>query len=533
MKYPLAFSHPYPHKLYSQLHLLRRQLAIMREKLQSVEEENTRLRYIEEENAKLRIENADLKARLNLNSSNSSMPPSTDRKPNSRSSSGTDATPSPKSLRTKSGKSPGAQKGHKGHGFSLPRREPDRTIHCVPSECSGCPHAAECSKSQQKIDTRYVLDLIIETLLLKYIAYSRKCPIRAGQELTGTFPQGVSHTKQYGDNFWTFAVALYLYFNCAYEKIHDFLSQITGSTTSAGWAWNKVKTLAESMTAEEAIKKIKGLLLKEPSVVCDETGIRAESSNVWVHTVSTPKLTYQSASRKRGAQGMIEADFLPHYSGIVTHDCWSPYWNDVLKSFDKDGNIVGEFKHSLCNQHLIRELLWVYENGHETCDHNQNWAIELAALLIVFKDIRDEAISKGEKYLSNGTIENCYEVFMDYVNEGFVNNPYTKEKKDSKIHKKIIALLNRLSKRINEFLKFLEDFDVPFTSNQAELDLRGFKPRMSVSGCFRTFEGCKRFTMLKSIMDSAHKLGVSWKDAILGLIKQENLEKILPYDVVT
>jgi hypothetical protein len=54
------------------------------------------------------VENAELKSRLNQNSSNSSTPPS--------------ANPynKPKSLKEKSGKKPGGQPGHKGHGLSLP-----------------------------------------------------------------------------------------------------------------------------------------------------------------------------------------------------------------------------------------------------------------------------------------------------------------------------------------------------------------------------------------------------------------------------
>lgn len=46
---------------------------------------------------------AELEARLNLNSQNSSKPPSTD------------IWKKPKTQRQKTGKKPGAQKGHKGH----------------------------------------------------------------------------------------------------------------------------------------------------------------------------------------------------------------------------------------------------------------------------------------------------------------------------------------------------------------------------------------------------------------------------------
>ena len=93
--------------------------------------ENAELRRVvaqlQEEIRVLREQNAELKARLNMNSSNSSKPPSTDgyRKPK------------PVSLREKSGKKPGGQKGHKGAGLELPK-DTDKTIPCLPSVCEGC-----------------------------------------------------------------------------------------------------------------------------------------------------------------------------------------------------------------------------------------------------------------------------------------------------------------------------------------------------------------------------------------------------------
>ncbi|GHV55074.1 hypothetical protein FACS1894216_16460 [Synergistales bacterium] len=59
----------------------------------------------------------ELEIRLNQNSSNSSKPPSSDGL----------AKPVTKSLRGKSGRKPGGQLGHKGHGLKIDR-EPDEVV---------------------------------------------------------------------------------------------------------------------------------------------------------------------------------------------------------------------------------------------------------------------------------------------------------------------------------------------------------------------------------------------------------------------
>ncbi len=108
----------------------------------------------------------DLKAKLDTNSRNSSNPPSSDQKPN------TPPTPSPKSLRGKSGKKRGGQKGYKGHGFSLPKCPPDTIVPCLPSESLQCPHSSECATNQKKTESRYVQDVLLSLLFIRYDATS-------------------------------------------------------------------------------------------------------------------------------------------------------------------------------------------------------------------------------------------------------------------------------------------------------------------------------------------------------------------------
>jgi transposase len=86
-----------------------------------------RIAHLEEENRQLREDNRQLKERLNLNSSNSSKPPSSD------------APGAPRSPKKPNGCNPGGQPGHKKHERRLlPPEAVQHVVELVPRECKGC-----------------------------------------------------------------------------------------------------------------------------------------------------------------------------------------------------------------------------------------------------------------------------------------------------------------------------------------------------------------------------------------------------------
>ena len=111
------------------------------QQLETFEEE---IKILCQKNASLKIEIAELKARINSNSNNSSKPPSSDgykKKP---------AFP-----KAKNGKQ-GGQKGHKGRTLQQVEK-PDKIAECNPDKCS-CGH--EFTKDELILsETRQVFDL--------------------------------------------------------------------------------------------------------------------------------------------------------------------------------------------------------------------------------------------------------------------------------------------------------------------------------------------------------------------------------------
>lgn len=208
----------------------------------------------------------ELESRVNTNSRNSGKPPSSD---------GFKKT---KSQRKKSGKKSGAQKGHPGHTLKM-TPNPDKVQAHKVEYCRECG-ASLANISVNFFERRQVFDMPpLKLLVTEHQAERKTCPI-CGACNKASFPEGVTQPVQYGP---------------------------------------EVKALAD---IEQEIKQ---QLLNSPVIHCDETGSRVEGKTHWLHTVSTPDLTYYSIHPKRGSDAMDEMGILPFYNGIAKHDFYIIY----------------------------------------------------------------------------------------------------------------------------------------------------------------------------------------------------------------
>ena len=124
-----------------------------------------------------------------------------------------------------------------------------------------------------------------------------------------------------------------------------------------------------------------------------------------------------------------------------------------------------------------------------------------------------QAKEDGGRALAPACVQRLVDRYWQAVREGlsfhrglpaFDPSPHPKKrKKQLPDHN----LLIRFKTFKDETLRFLADFDAPFTNNLTEQDLRMTKVKMKVSGSFRTFEGAEAFTTLRSVVSTARKPG--------------------------
>jgi transposase len=224
----------------------------------------------------------------------------------------------------------------------------------------------------------------------------------------------------------------------------------------------------------------------------DETGYRISGRTQWLHVATTLLLTFYHASAKRGA---LLADVI----GVIVHDHWKPY-------FTMEGVL-----HALCNAHHLRELkalmeidkeAWAFEMYHflrRAC-HAVNAARErelpLSPQLIAWLQKRyDRILAKGL----------AFHEAQSPPEQSLQSNG--KKSRGRRRRRKGHNLLLRLQSRKSDVLRFLVDFNVPFTNNLAEQALRMMKVRLKISGSFRTVAGAEDFITLRSVLHTAKKQG--------------------------
>ena len=433
----------------------------------------------------------ELQRQLNQNSQNSSKPPSSD---------GFNK-PKPQSLRQKSGKKQGGQKGHPGAHMSLPH-EPDEFQKHLPKRCMSCPHLNECILKGNVFtcgEKRYEVNAVITTKVTEHQSLKvESCPC-SGEVMSGEFPERIRAYVQYGDSVSVLAGLLSTYGAVSAMRIHVILGSLLGVSLSTGTITSMVSKCARKVGS--TLETIKSMLIGAKVANFDETGTDVNGKTIWVHNSSTPELTYQTINAKRGQAGMEGNGVLTGFGGVAVHDCWSPYWK-------YDGVI-----HAVCNAHLLREL-----TGVEQYSPDHQWAPGFKALLRSMKKARDKAVSKGKTELSYYYLHKFdteYDRLMKMADEECpLPLAPSQKKKGRKKKGKERSLIERLMALKASVCLFIRDFNVPFDNNQAERDVRNVKTKTKVSGCFRTESGAQDYLDIMSYISTGRKHGVSAYEAL-------------------
>ena len=426
--------------------------------------------------------------RQSMNSSNSSLSPSTDNKRRSR---GKD-----KKVRRKKGeKNVGGQEGHTGTTLTQ-YEEVDEVIE-LSIDRRSLPLGEKFKRAEP--ETRQVIDLNIEFLVREY--HAEVLIGVNGTRFVAPFPEHITKAIQYGPSVKSFAVYMSQYQLIPYARVQEVFKDQFDLKISQGSLCNFNREAYEKLESFEAdlIEKLR----IEKVLNADETGIKIDAELAWAHVLCTPKFTFIYPHEKRGRDAMVEMGIIPEYKGVLVHDHWKPYLG-----YDCD--------HGLCNAHHLRELQWVIDFK------KQKWATSIKKFLTKLnievdeyggalpEEIQKRRIKRYRELIISGNPECPF--IMPALGSGKKREKQTKERN----------LLSRLRDYEDQVLLFMKNKDVPFTNNQAERDIRMIKVHQKVSGQFKSMKSARHFCRIRSYLMTAKKTGNSPYDKLNHLFFPED-----------
>jgi transposase len=434
-----------------------------------------------------------LERRAGKDSSNSSKPPSSDspyekdrKKPRDR------------SLRDKGKRRPGKQPGEPGSTMKLVDN-PKYRFWYPPAQCRGCRTGLD-SEDVYAQRRHQVTDIkpAPEPEVTEHVAQSKQCPC-CGEVTEGTLPAHVRARASFGPEVHAQAANLTSGNFIPAGRAARLMADMAGVRVSLGWIAAVRAKAAALIESSGFMDLVADLLRQAEAVHADETPARAAGGMRYVHLACTPFLTRMHTG-DRSADAVDAGGVLPGYSGVLVRDGYHGGYGHLTDAL-----------HAWCGAHLLRDLkdLYDFEPG------KQDWAEQMAALLIEGRDAARDARAAGKKALDPDTVTSLTGRYREIATSGLAANVYrqTPTAKDAR------RIARRFLKHEDMILRFITrpDLDI-FSNNEAERTIRPVKVQQRASGgCWRTLEGLAEFAVVQSYLSTASKWGISKLDALRGL----------------
>lgn len=251
-----------------------------------------------------------------------------------------------RSLRKQSGLKVGGQLGHAG--FTLRQvAEPQRIIIHQADECRNCGASLTASAAANDVRKRQLFEIENGTLAVIEHRLAAKPCSACGNVSKGQFPAAVKAPVQYGASVFSRALYLHLYQLLPVARTREAMRDLFGCDLSQASIGRAARLCSDKLIRCE--QRIKQAIRESEVIGADETGIRINGTNAWVYVARTDTLTHLASHSKRGQAAFNHIGILNQFKGTLVRDGWFSYkWYE-------------QCKHSLCNAHLLRDLIYIGE----------------------------------------------------------------------------------------------------------------------------------------------------------------------------
>jgi len=399
----------------------------------------------------------------------------------------------------------------KGKRLDQARSNNTRTLETVQIAKVSC--CEDCGKDLRKVpcqghERRTLIDIVFEKVVMHVDAEVKCCP-DCRTQTRAPFPERFCGPLQYGPGIKAYVLNLLIAQMLSLKRVQQSIQTLVGLVISEATILKYVMQLHQALEHWEqaAIER----LLTMPAMHVDETSLRVERHNHWIHVCSAGDITLKFLHPKRGQEAMQAIGVIPRYGGVMIHDCWASYL-----AYNHCG-------HGLCGAHLLRELTFIVEAQGYAWARNMKRLLQQSSRLVA---------QRKRKKLTRREYQNLQKRYRNILTRGAKELPPIPARHNGKRGRIAKSDAHNLWERLKEHeravLLFAKQSHVAFTNNRAERDLRMSKVKQKVSGCFRNYKYaqayCRISSYLQTMANSGYNPLVAIQSALSGQLYAETGE---------
>ena len=357
--------------------------------------------------------------------------------------------------REATGRKPGGQPGHSGHGRK--KQTPTRIVLLQPSqEILDDPDFRKTNRTL----TKQLVNVEVCLNVMEYQADTYRNS-RTGELYHAQFPDGVVDEVNYGSSVRAFLFLLNNDCCVSIDKCRDFLKNLTGGKLdiSKGMISKLSQEFAEK--SEPLRKSAASELFLYPVMHTDCTNARVNGQNAYVFVCAAPDGPALYYAREVKGHAGVAGTLIEDYQGILIHD--------HEKTFYRYGTA-----HQECLAHVLR-----YLKG--SMEPERTWNKDMHALLqemIHYVNGLESGAGRDPEKLPE--YETRYDQILEKALAEYADVPCSDYYRDG------FNLATRLKGYRDSHLLFLHDSRVPATNNLAERLLRNIKRKQNQAVSLRS-----------------------------------------------
>ena len=288
--------------------------------------------------------------------------------------------------RRSSGRSPGGQPGHEGHGRSwVSVEQVDELIPVKPSNCHRCGHPLTGDDPHPQRHQEVVIPPL-RAEVIEYQVHTLRCA-HCDRLTEAGWPEGVSrHT--FGPSVQAWVGLLAGAYRLSKRNIRALLSDAFGLEVSLGTVSRLEQEVAAALAAP--VEEARAFVRRQGIVNVDETGWRQRRAKAWLWTAVTAGVSVFAIRPSRGRDGVDEVLGVDNRA-VVGCDRYSAYGHLPLR------------RRQVCWAHLRRAFEEFVARGGEAERVGQHLLDRSEQLFTWWHQVRDGTLSRAR--------------FQDYIDD--------------------------------------------------------------------------------------------------------------------